>query len=118
MIERLSFNRVSNTDTLLIDLHNGYSVIASGLYVKKENRYHIKFYIKDNTTDILDLIERQEDVVFETDKLTINSAVLKHVATMLSNGFYDYYINRYKYMMKCFDKGHEFFENERLNNAG
>ena len=44
----------------------------------------------------------------------INKAILKHVATLLSDGFFDYYINRYEYEMKCFDVGNNLAEKERL----
>mgnify|MGYP007130715032 CR=1 FL=1 len=46
--------------------------------------------------------------------LLINSAVLKQVATFLEDGFFDYYIQRYEYELKCFDIGCEVLEKERL----
>jgi hypothetical protein len=113
-MEKLTYEKIGN-DTLLIDLHkNSYSVVARELYLYDEKKYQVTFYIKDNSTDILDLIEKEEKVEFDTDYKIINKAILKHVATLLSDGFYDYYMRRYDYMMKCFDKGHEIFEEARL----
>jgi hypothetical protein len=115
-MERLVYTRLGN-DTVSIDLHNGYSIVAFELFNKEIKKYQVTFYIKDNEVSILDLIEKQNKVEFESDRTSINSIVLRHVGTLLSEGFYDYYMRRYDYMMKCFDKGNEIFENERLGNA-
>ena len=42
---------------------------------------------------------------FNTDYKSINGAILKHVATLFTDGFYDYFIERYEYDLKCFDIG-------------
>ena len=55
-----------------------------------------------------------ESVEFNVNYKTINKAILKHVANLLSDGFFDYYIDRYDYELKCFDIGNELFELERL----
>jgi hypothetical protein len=111
-MNKLAYTKIGN-DTLAIDLHNGYTIIAIELFNYETKKYEVAFYIKDNTVNILDLIDKQQKVEFDTDHRFINSAVLKHIATLLTAGFYDYYIERYEYMMKCFDKGTEFFEKER-----
>lgn len=113
-MDRLTYTKIGN-DTIAIDLHNGYTIIAMKLFNHKTKKYKVTFYIKDNTVDILDLIEKQEKVEFDANYKTINSAILKYVATLLSEGFFDYYIQRYDYMMKCFDRGHELYEKERLS---
>ncbi len=112
-MNKLTYKKIGN-DTLAIDLQNGYTVIATELFNHEAKKYEITLRIKDNTVDILDLIEKQEKVEFDANYKTINSAILKYVATLLTDGFFDYYIKRYDYMMKCFDRGHELFENERL----
>ena len=48
------------------------------------------------------------------DYKIINRAILKHVAILLSDGFFDCYIKRYEYELKCFDIGNEIAEKERL----
>lgn len=112
---KLVYERIGG-NVLSIDLHNDYQVIALESYNTKESVYNVTFYLKEKTVNLLDLIESQENVLFETDKTEIHPAILKHVAVLLSQGFYDYYIRRYSYMMKCFDRGNEFFEKERLGN--
>ena len=38
----------------------------------------------------------------------------QRVSELLHRGFWDKEIEKYMYMMKCFDKGNELFEEERL----
>jgi len=111
---KLTYTKIGN-DSIAINLQNGYTVIAMKLLNPKTMKYEVTIRIKDDNIDMLDLIEKQEKVEFDANYKTINSAILKYVATLLSNGFFDYYIKRYCYMMKCFDRGHELFEKERLN---
>lgn len=98
-----------------IDLHNNYSIIAFGNWNKENNCYTVTFYIKRNDIDLLELIEKQENVLFNnSDMKSIRTDIANYVTTLLSDGFFNYYINRYEYEQKCFDKGNELFEVERL----
>lgn len=114
-MDKLTYTRFAN-NAITIDLHNGYTVIAMKLFDRSTGNYEVTLYIKDNTINLLDLIEAQEKVTFYADNRTINSSILNYIAHLLSDGFFDYYINRYNYMMKCFDRGNELFEKERLLN--
>ena len=102
-------------DILTIDLHNDYTVIAIKSWNPDEQKYEIQLMLKENTVDKWELIEKAESLEFNVDYKTINKAILKHVSTLLSDGFFDYYIQRYEYELKCFDRGNELFENERLS---
>lgn len=104
-------------DIIIIDLHNGYSVIAIKLYNAKENNYTVEFRIKEKTIEEWELIEKAESVVFNANGRTINSAILKQVDTYLQTGFLDYYIQRYEYETKCFDIGNDILEEKRLHNV-
>ena len=110
-MNRLTYTKIAD-DSIIINLFNGYSVIAMKKFYRETNKYEVTFYIKENTVDILDLISSQENIEFAANYKTINSAILKHVATLLSDGSLDYYINRYEYMLECFDKGNALFEKE------
>ena len=101
-------------DILTIDLHNDYSVIAIKSWNSEEHNYVVQLMLKENTVDKWVLIEKAESLEFNVDYKIINKAILKHVATLLSNGFFDYYIKRYEYELKCFDIGYEIAEKERL----
>ena len=104
-------------DIITIDLHNHYTVIAIKSWNSDEHKYTVQLMLKDNTVDKWDLIEKADEIEFHVDYKIINKAILKHVATLLSDGFFDYYIDRYEYELKCFNRGNELFENERLSGA-
>lgn len=50
-------------------------------------------------------------------KENIRQNICKIVEQIGLSGFFDYFIERYKYTYTCFDRGNELFENERKNNA-
>ena len=104
-------------DIITIDLHNHYTVIAIKSWNSDEHKYTVQLMLKDNTVDKWDLIEKSDEIEFHVGYKIINKAILKHVATLLSDGFFDYYIDRYEYELKCFNRGNELFENERLSGA-
>ena len=113
-MERLTYENYRGCkDILTIDLHNGYTVIAIKSWNPDEHKYTVQLMLKENTVNKLDLIEKAESLEFNVDYKIINKAILKHVATLLSDGFFDYYIDRYEYELKCFNRGNELFENER-----
>ena len=101
-------------DIVTIDLHNDYTVIAIKSWNQDEQKYEIQLMLKENTVDKWELIEKAESLEFNVDYKIINKAILKHVSTLLSDGFFDYYIQRYEYELKCFDIGNEIAEKERL----
>ena len=114
-MQRSKYEKFNNSnDVITIDLHNGYSVIAVTGYA--ENRvYTTTLFLKDNAIDTWKLIENAENLEFHANQNTINSAILKQISTFLDEGFFDYYIQRYEYEMKCFDIGNDLAESERLN---
>ena len=101
-------------DIITIDLHNDYTVIAIKLWNSDKHKYTVQLMLKENTVDKWNLIENAESLEFNVDYKIINKAILKHVATLLSDGFFDYYIDRYEYELKCFDRGNSIIEKERL----
>ena len=101
-------------DIITIDLHNDYTVIAIKSWNTDDHKYIVQLMLKENTVDKWDLIENAESIEFNVDYKIINKAILKHVATLLSDGFFDYYIDRYEYELKCFDIGNSIIEKERL----
>ena len=101
-------------DIITIDLHNNYTVIAIKSWNPDEHKYEVQLMLKENTVDKWDLIEKAESLEFNVDYKIINKAILKHVATLLSEGFFDYYIDRYNYEIKCLNRGNSLYEKERL----
>ena len=115
-MQRLKYEKFNNSnDVITIDLHNGYTVIAVTGFNVETKTYITTLFLKENTVDTWKLIENAENLEFHANDKTINSAILKKVSTFLEEGFFDYYIRRYEYELKCFDIGIDLIESERLN---
>ena len=114
-MQRLKYEKFNNSnDVIMIDLHNGYTVIAVTGFDIENRVYTTTLFLKENTIDTWKLIENAENLEFHANHNAINSAILKQVSTFLQEGFFNYYIQRYEYEMKCFDKGNSIYEKERL----
>ena len=114
-MQRLKYEKFNNlNDVIMIDLHNGYTVIAITGFNTENRVYTTTLFLKENTIDTWKLIENAENLEFHANHNAINSAILKQVSTFLQEGFFNYYIQRYEYEMKCFDKGNSIYEKERL----
>ena len=114
-MQRLKYEKFNNSnDVIMIDLHNGYTVIAVTGFDAENRAYTTTLFLKENTIDTWKLIENAENLEFHVNHNTINSAILKQVSTFLEEGFFTYYIQRYEYELKCFDIGNEIAEKERL----
>lgn len=117
-IERiLEMLRYTNfcTTAISVDLRNSYHIISVATWNKEEQCYFVSLYIKEKNIDLFELIEKHENVRFdEKDPKSIRSAMAENITKLYSEGFFDYYINRYDFEMKCFDKGIEFWEAENV----
>lgn len=99
-----------------VDLHNNYSILAFANWNKENNNYEATFYIKRNDIDLLELIEKLENVSFQnSNSKSIRIDIANYITALLSDGFFNYYINRYEYEQKCFDNGNDICEMERLS---
>ena len=117
-MERLTYRNYKGCkDILTIDLHNDYSIIAIKSWNEKENKYYVEFRITECSVDKWDLIQKIENVEFCTNYKIINKAILKYVSTLLEEGFFEYYIERYQYEMNCFAVGNEIEEERRINKS-
>ena len=115
-MQRLTYKEYKgNKDILLIDLHNGYTIVAIKIWNSDKHKYIVELRIKENTIEKWDLIEKAEALEFDVDYKIINKAILKQVSDLLSEGFFEYYIERYEYENKCIEKGNEIYENEILD---
>lgn len=106
MNKKLTYTKTA--DSLIeIQINDYYIVVVAPIWNKENSNYIANFYLKDKKTNILDFMEDFEGTVFDADYKTIYSSVLKYVAELLHDGKLKKYISRYKYMLKCFDKGDE-----------
>ena len=114
MNNRLTYENYKGCkDIITIDLHNDYTVIAIKSWNPDEHKYTVEFHLKENSVNMWELMENATEI-FDVDYKIINKAILKHTSTLLNDGFFDYYIDRYEYELKCFDIGNEIVEKERL----
>lgn len=114
-MQKLTYERVGDS-VLKIDLKNGFEVIASYLSNKERNKYTTTLSIKRMNIGLLDLMDNENDsfvgLEFEDTHKTICPSILRQVSTLLFKGRLQYYMDRYDYMLDCFDKGNEFFSSE------
>lgn len=113
MQKRLKYEKIGDS-AISVDLHNGYTIVALATYDYEKSTYSTTLYLKENTINILDTIDELEPFEFYANYKTVNSVMLKYIASLLSEGLIDKYIERYEYIIKCFDKGNDFFEAEGL----
>lgn len=102
--------KLLGNNVISINLNNGYSVIVISIWDKGEKIYRSTFYLKGDSYDTLDLIESKEGIKVDADMKTLKVELAKMITNLLTDGFFKYYIERYNYMMRCFDKGNELFE--------
>lgn len=113
-MKRLHYIKTSDF-TLDIDLENGYWIRTDALYNYDSKRYTITFYIKENTIDTYYSIEtlNNEKISFDGNRKTIKADILQYVSCLLSQNYFDDCIRHCEYEIRCFDKGHDLFEDER-----
>lgn len=106
--KRLKYIKWNNCDNvIIIDLHNGYSVIAIWGTENKTD-FTVTLHLMENTIEQWDLIV--DDWTFVAKEGTINAAILRTVADKLEEGFFDEFIRRSEYYVKCSDIGSEVLE--------
>ena len=115
-MERLRWNKV-NDNTITIDLHNGYTIMAMSRWEPTKHYYITTLYLKDNTIDTLHMILDAEKLEFHATYKTINSAILKQVSTYLEEGFFNSCIADYEFEQRCINSGYELLEKERMSHA-
>lgn len=86
-----------------VNLRNGYSVNVISKWIKDESAYRTSWYLQGDTYDTWDLIEEKYNVLINSDRKTLFFDVTKTITECLNDGFFEHYIKRYEYMMKCFE---------------
>lgn len=105
---------IINRDTIEVDLQNDYKVIVLARWNQKEKKYYVTLMIHEQSVDNWSLIEKAEQIPIVSDVKSIKKDMATLVTNLLTEGFFKKYIERYEYEMKCFDRGNELFEEERM----
>ena len=117
-MSKLTYTYTSDI-SLDIDLQNGYTVRTDAKYNYATKRYDAKFYIKEDTIDKYVAIHEMNNnnVSFDGDRRKIKVSILKYVSWLASTGQLKNCIKQFEYEIKCFDKGYDFFEEERTRHV-
>ena len=108
--KRLKYEKWNGCDNvIIIDLHNGYSIVAIWSTENGTN-FTVTLHLKENTIDMWDLIV--DDWKFTAGTATINAAILRTVADSLLDGFFDKFIERNEYYLKCSQLGCDLLDQE------
>ena len=96
--------------------HKGYSIECRYLFDKVRGKYLLSMWLKrDNVDDTFKIDSQEIDTQYiSSTKETIKSNICRIVEQASLSGYFDYYIERYEYTYKCFGRGNELFEQERL----
>ena len=95
-----------------IDLKEvNYEVIAMAKWDKESRKYTASLYLKRYDIEQLDLMKEYENITFSSNKFNIKPVITHFVENEYRKGKLQYYIDRYEYYLKCFDKGNDYFEN-------
>lgn len=115
MSEILTYTKYKNCkNILLIELKNNFSLIVIKTFNQLDNIYIVEFRIKENSVDNWALIEKLENVEFNSNYKNINKDIIQYIEKLLKRNFFDYYIDRYNYELQCFDIGNNILEIEKL----
>lgn len=107
--------RYRNVPSIEFDLENEYQIKAEYIYDRASEKYLVSFYICQSQVGMWDQIDKATNIAFDSPREIIKTDIAKYFTKLLIEGFFKYYIDRYIYQMKCFDRGNDLFERERLN---
>jgi len=96
--------------------YEGYSVKCTYKYNKKKDKYSLSMWIRRDDIDEDFKIDSQE---IDTQDIpgtreTIEDNIIRIVEQASLTGYFDYYIARLEYTFNCFERGNNWFEQERL----
>ena len=89
-----------------------YTVYMMANYNKDTDTYYTKLYIMRNDVEDLNLID--DEFKFKSNFATLKLDMTNYITEQFNKGFFDYYIEKYDYQQKCFEKGNDFYEDERI----
>lgn len=114
-MEKLTYVKCDGDDnTLCVDLHNGYSIIARKMWDRSVGKYNVDYRLMCNSIDRWDKINTDRKFTYQADYRTINSAILKEIATLLDEGFFDPYIETYEEELRASAMGMDILDQRRL----
>ena len=96
--------------------YRGYAASCRYKYIKDKDKYSLSMWLKHKTIDSLFRIEYEgiDTQYISGDRDTIRDNICRIVQIMMEQSRFDYFIDRYEYDMKCFEKGSEILDAEGM----
>lgn len=96
--------------------YEGYSVKCTYIYNKQKEKYKLSMWLRRNDIDDDFKIDSREiDTQYISGtRETIEDNICRIVEQASISGFFDNYIEQFRYTYNCFERGNELFEQERL----
>ena len=99
------------------DIKNGYKIVAFSEWDNTTEKYYITLTIREKSVYNWRLIEEAERIPSGSNHHTIKKDMINYVNGLNKINFFQEYIDKYEYELKCFDIGNTFFENKGENNV-
>lgn len=98
------------------DIYKGYAASCQYKFNKKEQKYMLCMWLKHKTMDQKYRVEYDgiDTQYISGTRDTIQENICRVVEVMMEQHYFDYFINRYEYDMKCCEKGAEILDAEGL----
>lgn len=100
-----------------VDINNEYSIYVMLNRSNTNKKYYITLFLKHKSINILDMLEKYENIEFTSTSASINSEIKDFIKNEFNEGNFTYYINRFEYQMKCFDEGNRIYEKEIIKDV-
>lgn len=100
--------------------YKGYVIDCTYRYIKKLDKYALNMWLRNKSIDDRFQICSQEinTQYITSTKEDIQTDIALLIEQAANSTFFDEFIDRFEYASNCFEKGNEFFEDERLNRIG
>lgn len=98
--------------------HDGYIIDCTYRQGKTEDKYLLSMWLRHKSIrNGFNLAPQEIDTQYITSsKMTITRDIRKIVEHASLIGFFEEYIQRYEYEQRCFERGNELYERERMGN--
>jgi len=94
--------------------YKGYSVKCVYRYVKQEEKYALSMWlVKDDMKDNLQVEDQEIDMQYLSGtKENIERKIWEKIVQASLSGYFDYYIEKYRYTYQCLSAGNDLYEGE------
>ena len=95
--------------------YKGYVIDCTYKFVKNMNKYAVKMWLRRSDIDDRLMIGEQEASTqyIASDKDNVQNDIERMIEQAANSTFFDEYIDRFEYYVKCFEIGNGYFENAK-----